>query len=224
MMRQLGGTVARASGAEVRPRVSRRFTQSSLASPKLDPTRLKLVFALGLSDTLTVTTPPGEADLGLARASGPAVRGGGHACGLAVSRGMHTLGEPAPCFTDRRYLLILHLDQSASCSTAALGHRLFVSRKVEQDEEEEVRRDDADTGDGGKLLAGAFAHVGKVRPVGAGEVGPGSEVNEACEQVVNGLPSTRDRANSPRSRTNWMICIMVMYFFHQILIPRALWK
>ena len=131
-----------------------------------------------------MTTTPGVTKLRLARTSGTAVRGG-DACGLTVSRGMHTLGEPAPCFTNRRYLLVLHLDQSTGSPAAALGHRLLVGGKVEEDEEEEVRREDADTGDGGEFLAGALTHVGKVRPVGASKVGPGGEVHEAWSRIVN---------------------------------------
>lgn len=83
-----------------------------------------------------------------------------------------------------RYLLVLHLDQRRGSPAAALGHRLLVGRKVEGEEEEEVRRDDADAGDGGELLAFAFAHVGDVGPVGAGEVGPGREVDEAWNVLV----------------------------------------
>jgi hypothetical protein len=138
---------------------------------------------------------------------------------------MHTLGEPAPCFANRGHLLILHLDQSTRSPAAALRHRLLVRRKVEPDEEEEVRRDDADTGDGGEFLAGTLAHVGKLRPVGASKVGPGGKVNEAWGHDVSLVSKDKgEQANSPRSKTNWMICIMVMYFFHQILMPRALWK
>lgn len=119
-------------------------------------------------------------ELGFARASRSAVRGGVDTCRLSISKRVRTLGEPATRFTNRRHLLVLHLHQCAGSPAAALGHRLLVRRKVEQDEEEQVRRDDADSGDGREFLARAFAHVGKVGPVGAGEVGPRSEVDEAC--------------------------------------------
>ena len=92
---------------------------------------------------------------------------------------MHTLGEPATRFTNCRYLLILHLDQSTGGPTAALGHRLLVGREVESDEEEQVRRDDADTGDGRELFTSTLARIGKRWPVGASEVGVGGKVNEA---------------------------------------------
>lgn len=127
----------------------------------------------------------GVTGLGLARTGDTAVGGGGDTCGLAISRRMHTLGKSATRFTNRRYLLILHLNQSAGSPTAALGHRLLVGRKVEEDEEEQVRRDDADTGDGSEFFTSAFACIGKVWPVGAGEVGPGCEVNEAWESSVS---------------------------------------
>ena len=77
------------------------------------------------------------------------------------------------------YLLVLHFHQRASSPTATLGHRLLVRGEVEGEEEEEVRRDDADAGDGGEFFAGALAHVWHFGPVGAGEVGVGCEVDEA---------------------------------------------
>lgn len=87
-------------------------------------------------------------------------------------------------FTNGRYLLVLHLHQRACSPAAALGHRLLVRSEVEGEEEEEVRRDDADTGDRSELLASALAHVGNVGPVGAGEVGVGSEVDKAWVLLV----------------------------------------
>ena len=90
-------------------------------------------------------------------------------------------GKTPAGFTNSRYLLVLHLDQRAGSPAAALGHRLLVRGEVEGEEEEEVRGDDADTGDGGELLTSALAHVGDVRPVGAGEVGKGREVDESWQ-------------------------------------------
>jgi hypothetical protein len=89
-------------------------------------------------------------------------------------------GKTPAGFTNSRYLLVLHLHKRAGSPAAALGHWLLVCGKVEGEEEEQVRGDDADTGDGGELLTSALAHVGNVGPVGAGEVGEGSEVDEAC--------------------------------------------
>ena len=95
---------------------------------------------------------------------------------LANPRG----GETPAGFTNSRHLLILHLDQRRGSATAALGHRLLVCGDVEAEEEEEVRRDDADAGNGGELLACALAQVRKMWPVGIGEIGEGGEVDESC--------------------------------------------
>lgn len=122
-------------------------------------------------------------NLSLTRARCPSVRGGGGTCGVSVSKRMRTLGESAARFTNRRHLLVLHLDQRTCSPAAALGHRLLVGRKVERDEEEQVRREDADSGDGSELFAVAFSSIGEPRPVGAGEVGPGGKVDEACVPV-----------------------------------------
>jgi hypothetical protein len=90
-----------------------------------------------------------------------------------------TQRELPPRLTHCRHLLVLHLDQSTSSPAAALRHRLLVRGDVEGDEEEEVRRQDADTGDGGEFLTGALAGIGQPWPVGVGEVGPGSKVDKA---------------------------------------------
>jgi hypothetical protein len=97
-------------------------------------------------------------------------------------------GRKTPAgFTNSRYLLVLHLHQRACSPAAALRHWLLVRGEVESEEEEQVRRDDANTGNGGEFLASALAHVGDMGPVGAGEVGEGCEVDEACKV----LESTR---------------------------------
>ena len=58
----------------------------------------------------------------------------------------------------------------------------LVGGNVEGDEEDEVRGEDADSGDGGEFFARALAGVGEPREVGAGEVGVGGEVDEACNR------------------------------------------
>lgn len=98
---------------------------------------------------------------------------------MTVGERVRTLGQPAPRFTNRRHLLILHFNESACSPAATLGHRRLVGGEIERDEEEEVGGEDADAGDGGEFLAGAFAIVGEPGPVSAGEVGPGGEVDEA---------------------------------------------
>ena len=106
-------------------------------------------------------------------------------CGSAISDNLGDTrrGQAPAGFTNSRYLLILHLNQRACSPATALWNWLLVRSEVEGEEEKEVRRDDADTGDGSELLTGALAQVGHVWPVGAGEVGPGREVDEACQVV-----------------------------------------
>lgn len=98
---------------------------------------------------------------------------------MSISQRMRALREPAARFTNSRHLLVLHFDEGACSPATALGHGLLVRGEVEEDEEDEVRGKDADAGDGGEFLACALPGVGEVRPVGAGEVGPGGEVDEA---------------------------------------------
>jgi hypothetical protein len=102
-------------------------------------------------------------------------------CGDSVRDGLaNTASRKTPAgFANSRYLLVLHLHQRACSPAAALGHWLLVRGEVEGEEEEEVRSDDADTGNGSKLLASALAHVGHVGPVGAGEIGVRRKVDEA---------------------------------------------
>ena len=93
---------------------------------------------------------------------------------MTISNHMaNTRGRKTPAgFTNSRNLLILHLHKRRRSPAAALGHRLLVRGEVEGEEEEQVRRDDADARDGSEFLARAFAQVGHVRPVGARKVSP----------------------------------------------------
>jgi hypothetical protein len=124
--------------------------------------------------------------MGLSLAAPRRASVGARTCSDTVSTGgANSAGRKAPAgFTNRRYLLVLHLHKRAGGTAAALGHRLLVCSEVEGEEEEQVRRDDADTGNGGEFFTGALAHVGDVWPVGAGEVGEGREVDEACRVLV----------------------------------------
>ena len=150
---------------------------------------------------------------------------GRSSCSNTVSGTTTSDGKTPAGFTNSRHLLILHLHQRAGSPAAALGHRLLVRGEVEGEEEEEVRRDDADARNSRKLLAGALAHVGDVWPVSASEVGPRGKVDEAWNLLA---PVTYRKSiggeNLPRSRTNCVIWPTVMYFFHQMRMPRALWK
>lgn len=118
--------------------------------------------------------------LSLAGASSTPIGSGGDTARLAIAKCMRTDREPAAGFTDGRNLLILHLDQSARSPTTALWYRLLVGGKVEQNEENQVRRDNADSGNSGELFSSTLAGIGHVRPVCASEVGVRGEVDEAC--------------------------------------------
>jgi hypothetical protein len=120
--------------------------------------------------------------IGLSLAAPRRASVGTRTCSDTVStRRANSAGRKAPAgFTNRRYLLVLHFHKRAGSAAAALGHRLLVCGEVEGEEEEQVRRDDADAGDGGEFFTRALAHVRNVWPVGAGEVGEGREVDEAC--------------------------------------------
>ncbi len=73
--------------------------------------------------------------------------------------------------------LVPHL---ANAPLPALGRcALLIGGEVEGNEEEEVRGKDADSGEGGEFLAGAFSLDGEVWEVGAGEVVVGCVVDEA---------------------------------------------
>lgn len=75
--------------------------------------------------------------------------------------------------------LACHVPESRCGSWAALWEWLLVGGGVEGDEEEEVRGQNADSGNSGELFTSASSQVGEGREVGGGEVGPGSEVDEA---------------------------------------------
>ena len=108
---------------------------------------------------------------------------------MAISNGLtNTRDRKAPAgFTNSRYLLVLHFHKRAGSTTAALGNGLLVGGEVEGEEEEQVRRDDANARDSSKLLTSTLAHVGQVRPVGACEVGPRGEVDETWRLLVDVL-------------------------------------
>lgn len=67
-----------------------------------------------------------------------------------------------------------------ACSLAACGALsiFLVGCDVEGDEQEEVRADDTDAREGGKLLTGAFAVIRHPWEVGRGEVGVRCEIDE----------------------------------------------
>lgn len=98
---------------------------------------------------------------------------------MAISKCVRTLAEAPLRLTNRGDRLILHLNKGGRRPTAPLRHRLLVCGQVESDEEEQVRCYDTDSGDSGEFLAGASAGVGEPGPVGASEVGPRCEVDEA---------------------------------------------
>lgn len=102
------------------------------------------------------------------------------ACGvrIAISQRMSTLAELALSLAHSGYLLILHLHQSACGPAAPFRNWLLVGSKIEGDEEQEVGTDDADSSNGGKLFTSTLAGIREPIPVGGGEVGPRSEVDE----------------------------------------------
>lgn len=164
----------------------------------------------------------GRNNLRLARASDRAVRAAvGHRRaigGLGVAVGLGTGG--------RGDLEVLHVDQGLLASVAARTANLggfLVGGDVEGDEEEQVRGDDSNTGESGKLLTSTLAHVWSPGEVDGGEVGVRCEVDESCSMLVS-VGSNLNSRNIPRSMTNCTICSMVMYCFHQMRTPRALWK
>lgn len=61
---------------------------------------------------------------------------------------------------------------------------LLVGCDVKGDEEDQVRGEDSNSGEGSELLASTSAHVGQPGEVGRGEVGPGGEVDESYNRLV----------------------------------------
>jgi hypothetical protein len=104
---------------------------------------------------------------------------------------------------------------------------LLVRSNIERDEEEQIRRKSDDAGKSGKLLTRALSGVRQPLEVRRSKVGPGGEVYETL--MVSALstivcPGSHVVFDLPRSMTNWMIWRRVIHSFHQILMPRALWK
>ncbi len=120
---------------------------------------------------------------------------------MAVCKCCCPLTKLAPRLSNSGYLLVFHLDQSTPCAAATLGNWLLVCGGVERDEQEQVRAEDGDTGDGGVLFTFALTGVGEPWPVGRGEVGPGREVDKACCELVDDEES-KGQVLPPRSTTN----------------------
>lgn len=95
----------------------------------------------------------------------------------------HAIGEGS----NIGQLRILHRTQRP-CGFAASGaFAIFlVGCEVEGDEEEEVRAENANTGEGSEFLSGAFTRVRHPREVSRGEVRVRCEVNESCIIHVRG--------------------------------------
>jgi len=92
--------------------------------------------------------------------------------GVAVGQCVSSLAESAPSLANRGDLLILHLNQCACGPAASLGNRLRIGSEVEGNEEEKIRAENADTGNGSEFLTCALAHVREPLPVSRGEIGP----------------------------------------------------
>lgn len=119
--------------------------------------------------------------LGLARTSDRAVgttSGGGR---VTVTTRLGSISSSWS--TNGRDLRVPHFNQGLAASvatrTTSLG-RLVVGGNVEGDEQHQVGRDDDHASESSELFASTLACVGHVGEVGAGEVGVGGEVNEAC--------------------------------------------
>jgi hypothetical protein len=127
--------------------------------------------------------------LGLAGTGGPAV-GGGRAVLLASGQsGLATAESPLDLLGGRERL-VLHLDESTGGASAALLDGLLVGGNVESDEENEVAGQDAHASERSELLASADAGAREPGEVAGGEVGVGSEVDEA--EVDNELGDLED--------------------------------
>jgi len=101
-------------------------------------------------------------------ASGNAAVGGR---GVTASEVSLTTAEASSSLTNSGDLLVLHLNQSAGGTVAALLCGLLVGCGVEGEEEKEVGAEDGHTSESGELLTSADTHVGHVGEVSEGEVG-----------------------------------------------------
>ena len=86
--------------------------------------------------------------------------------------------QSSPDLFDVWDLFVLHFDQSASGTAAAPPDGFLVSGDVEADEQDEVRAQDAHSGESGEFLTGAGTRGGEPGEVAGGEVGVGGEVDE----------------------------------------------
>lgn len=94
-------------------------------------------------------------------------------------QGCLTTAESSSSLTNGGDLLVLHLNQGTGGTGSTLLLGLVVGGNVEEDEEDEVGAENGHTGESGELFTGADTLVGHPWEVTAGEVGVGSEVNEA---------------------------------------------
>ena len=122
--------------------------------------------------------------LGLPAARHPAIRRRRSTVLLArrESHAVHRLrvARQTPAhLLDVRHLLVLHLHKSARRAAPTLLDRLLVRRDVESNEQEQVGRDDAHTGECRELLARACSSRRQPREVSGREVSVGGEVDEA---------------------------------------------
>jgi hypothetical protein len=108
--------------------------------------------------------------------SGDAAVGSGSITASEVSL---TTAEASSSLANSGDLLVLHLNQSAGGTVAALLCGLLVGCGVEGEEQEEVGAENGHTSEGGELLTSADTHVGHVGEVSEGEVGVRGEVNKA---------------------------------------------
>lgn len=105
--------------------------------------------------------------------SGLGARRGARAARHAVLRGSRLRYEVRV-----RQRSLGHLAEGLA--SRALLAVLAVGRKVERDEEDQVRAESDDASKSSKFLAGAVAGVGQPGEVGRGEVGVRGKVDEAC--------------------------------------------
>jgi hypothetical protein len=100
----------------------------------------------------------------------------------------------------------------STLSTLSATEWLAVRSSIEGDEEEEVRGEDANSGNSSELFASALATIWEPVPVGGGEISPGCEVDEAwrSDMLVGEFEVNLYEGFLPRSMTNWMICMTVI--------------